>query len=239
MSASDGSGNGGPGTVPVVILGPTSLPLRETNFFVLGKLLTSMWKCNSRLYKLLPWELSCKRMVVFSVNLRHSSQSRKYKTLNSCCYTDFTGYVVYTTKHLPNFRVSLIWLFWVKFSSVLPRFSSVTELLLEIQENRWLVGNLFYDAFSVARLYGVDDKAISEWWWIGKDLVGSGRGLILRYYPCIRLEWLRKTRTTSIRIAGSRGREFEPGISRIRSRSWLNKSVLYHFLISYIAVSFY
>jgi hypothetical protein len=30
-------------------------------------------------------------------------------------------------------------------------------------------------------------------WRIGYDLVGSGRGLILRYYPDIRLEGLRKT----------------------------------------------
>jgi hypothetical protein len=29
-------------------------------------------------------------------------------------------------------------------------------------------------------------------WWIGKDMEGSGRGLILRYYPCICLEGLRK-----------------------------------------------
>jgi hypothetical protein len=34
---------------------------------------------------------------------------------------------------------------------------------------------------------------ISEWWWIGKDLVGSGSGLILRYYSGICLEGLRKT----------------------------------------------
>jgi hypothetical protein len=34
---------------------------------------------------------------------------------------------------------------------------------------------------------------ISKWWWIEEDLVGSGRCLILRYYPGIRLEVLRKT----------------------------------------------
>jgi len=42
-------------------------------------------------------------------------------------------------------------------------------------------------------------------------LVGSGRGLILRYYPGIRLEGLRKTTKTSIRIAGRRGRDLNPG----------------------------
>jgi hypothetical protein len=35
---------------------------------------------------------------------------------------------------------------------------------------------------------------ISEWWWIVKHLVGSGHGLILRYYPSISLEGLRKPR---------------------------------------------
>jgi hypothetical protein len=35
-------------------------------------------------------------------------------------------------------------------------------------------------------------KGISEWW-LGKDSEGSGNGLILRYYPSICLEGLRKT----------------------------------------------
>jgi len=34
---------------------------------------------------------------------------------------------------------------------------------------------------------------------------------ILRYYPGIRLEGLRKTTKTSIRIAGRRGRDSNPG----------------------------
>jgi hypothetical protein len=49
-----------------------------------------------------------------------------------------------------------------------------------------LVGSLFNDAFSVTRIYSVGVR-IREWWWIGKDLVGCGRGLMLRYYPGIRL----------------------------------------------------
>jgi hypothetical protein len=32
---------------------------------------------------------------------------------------------------------------------------------------------------------------MSEWWWIGNDLVGSGRGLILRNYLGIRVDGLR------------------------------------------------
>jgi hypothetical protein len=35
---------------------------------------------------------------------------------------------------------------------------------------------------------------LSEWWWIGKYLLGSGSGLILRYCPGIRLEGLRKSK---------------------------------------------
>jgi hypothetical protein len=42
-------------------------------------------------------------------------------------------------------------------------------------------------------------------------LVGSGRGIILKYYPGIRLEGLRITTKTSIRIAGRRGRDLNPG----------------------------
>jgi hypothetical protein len=51
---------------------------------------------------------------------------------------------------------------------------------------------------------------ISERWWIGKDLVGSGRGIILRHYPGIRLDGLRKTTNSSITITSCRGRESNP-----------------------------
>jgi hypothetical protein len=43
-----------------------------------------------------------------------------------------------------------------------------------------------------------------------QGLIGSGRGLILRYYVGIRLEGLRKPTYTSTRIAGRRGRESNP-----------------------------
>jgi hypothetical protein len=52
---------------------------------------------------------------------------------------------------------------------------------------------LFYDASSITRLYIVDDMVISEWWWIVNDFVESGRGLIVMYYPGIRVDGLRKT----------------------------------------------
>jgi hypothetical protein len=39
---------------------------------------------------------------------------------------------------------------------------------------------------------------------------GSGSGLILRYYPSIRLDELRNTMKTAIRIVSDRGRDFKP-----------------------------
>jgi hypothetical protein len=72
--------------------------------------------------------------------------------------------------------------------------------------------------FSVTRLYSVDDRMISGWW-IGKDVVGSGRGLILRYYTGIFLEGLRKIKKTASQDGRSLWPTFEPGTSRVRSRS--------------------
>jgi hypothetical protein len=73
------------------------------------------------------------------------------------------------------------------------------------------VGSFFYGAFSVTRLCSVNDRVISEWWWIGKDLVGSDRSLILRYYPGIRLEGLRKTTKILNQDSLSPGRDLNPG----------------------------
>jgi hypothetical protein len=56
----------------------------------------------------------------------------------------------------------------------------------------WLVV-YFTTLFSATRLYSVDNRVTRKWWWIEKDLVGSGRGLTLRYYPGIFLHGLRKT----------------------------------------------
>jgi hypothetical protein len=78
-----------------------------------------------------------------------------------------------------------------------------------------LVGSLIYDGFSVTRLYSVDDRVISKLL-IGKDFAGSGRGLILRYYPSIRLEGQRKI---TKKLSRSSGPKFEPRTSQIRSRS--------------------
>jgi hypothetical protein len=73
-------------------------------------------------------------------------------------------------------------------------------------------------AFSATRLYSVGDRVKSERW-IGKDLVANGRGLILRYYPCIRLEVLRETTKHLSQHSLSPGPRFEPETSLIGSRN--------------------
>jgi hypothetical protein len=52
--------------------------------------------------------------------------------------------------------------------------------------------------------------------WLG--FVESGRGVILRYYPGIRLEGLRKITKNLSQASRSPGPRFEAGTSRIRSR---------------------
>jgi hypothetical protein len=84
----------------------------------------------------------------------------------------------------------------------------VREIKLRIMKwAGYAVCSLFNDAFSVTRLYSADDR-ISEWWWIGKDLVGSSRGLILRCYPRINLEEQRSYKKNSVR---SLDRDLNPG----------------------------
>jgi hypothetical protein len=55
-------------------------------------------------------------------------------------------------------------------------------------------------------------------------LVGSGRGIILRYYPSIRLEGLRKATENVSKDSRSPGPKFEPENFLIRSRS-VNHSI--------------
>jgi hypothetical protein len=59
---------------------------------------------------------------------------------------------------------------------------------------------------------------ISECLWIVVNLAVSGRGLILRYYPSIRLEGLRKPTKNKLKqpVAGAENRNWEPWI---RSKS--------------------
>jgi hypothetical protein len=82
----------------------------------------------------------------------------------------------------------------------------------------WLVVYLTA-LFSVTRLYSIDDRMISEWLWVGKALVGSGHGLILRYYPGIRLEGLRKTTRNLNQGSQSTGLRIKLGTSRMWNRS--------------------
>jgi hypothetical protein len=79
------------------------------------------------------------------------------------------------------------------------------------ETHRDVAGSLFHYAVSITRPYSVDGRVIIEWWWIGKDLLGTGCGLILRYYLCIHWRDWGKQRKTSIGVAGRRGRESNPG----------------------------
>jgi hypothetical protein len=58
---------------------------------------------------------------------------------------------------------------------------------------------------------------VTEWRWIGKDLAGSSRGLILRYYPGIHLEGLRKTTKNLNQGGRSPGTRITLGTSRTHS----------------------
>jgi hypothetical protein len=75
---------------------------------------------------------------------------------------------------------------------------------------------------------------ISERWWIAKDLAGSSCGLILRYYPGIRLEGLGKiTKNLAIRIASRWGLELNPGppekeVGVLTIRPWHNGGPCLH-----------
>jgi hypothetical protein len=86
------------------------------------------------------------------------------------------------------------------------------------QKNRfpcgWVIVLYFTTLFSVTRLYNADDRMISEWWWIGKDLVEISSGLILRYYPDIRWSDWGKSRKIN-QVTRSPGLGFEPRTSRI------------------------
>jgi hypothetical protein len=53
---------------------------------------------------------------------------------------------------------------------------------------------------------------------MGKDFVGNGRGLILRYYADIRLEGLRKITRNLVSIAGDRGRNSNPEPPEYKAR---------------------
>jgi hypothetical protein len=83
--------------------------------------------------------------------------------------------------------------------------------------------------FSVSSLYSVDDR-ISERRWIGKDLVGSDRSIILRFYCGIGLNGLRKTTKNLDENSRSPGQRIEPGIFRLRSRRVNHSSITLAFL---------
>jgi hypothetical protein len=53
-----------------------------------------------------------------------------------------------------------------------------------------------------------NERLISEWW-IGKAVEGTGRGLIVRYYPSLRLEKVTKNLSQNSQFPG---RDLNPGL---------------------------
>jgi hypothetical protein len=74
-----------------------------------------------------------------------------------------------------------------------PGFITITHPNWSVADR--YIASLYYEASMI--------WVISEWW-IQRDLVASGRGLILKKYLWIRLEGLRKTTKTSLSIASRR-----------------------------------
>jgi hypothetical protein len=64
--------------------------------------------------------------------------------------------------------------------------------------------------FQWLTLHSTEWRAISEWW-IGKNVEGSGSGLILRYYPCICLNGAKKTTRNLSQDRQSPGRDMNLG----------------------------
>jgi hypothetical protein len=60
-------------------------------------------------------------------------------------------------------------------------------------------------------LYKIEWKGGTHEWWIGKDLEGIGRGLILRHYSGIYLQGLKKITNTLSQDSLFPGRDFKPG----------------------------
>jgi hypothetical protein len=87
------------------------------------------------------------------------------------------------------------------------------------------VYSLFNDAFSMAQTtYTASDEGMISEWWIGKDVEGTGHGLILTYYPGICLEGLRKPTKNRSQDSWSPGWDLNPEPSKYKgvltTRPW-------------------
>jgi hypothetical protein len=80
---------------------------------------------------------------------------------------------------------------------------------------------LFYGAFSETKTRSIQG-GMKGWQvlWIGKDLEGSGCGLILRHSPGIRLERLRKTTKTSVRMGSPRAEMWTWALPTTKQECW-------------------
>jgi hypothetical protein len=90
--------------------------------------------------------------------------------------------------------------------------------------------------------YIASSKMVISEWWIEKDLEGSGRGLILRYCPWIRLEGLKKTTKPLRQDSRIPNRdlnlgppEYEAGVLLIRPRR--SVLLLYSIIISILLIN--
>jgi hypothetical protein len=94
----------------------------------------------------------------------------------------------------------------------------------------YFIYTLLNDAFSVTQMLyciGWNEMMMGEWW-IWKDIQGSGRGLILRFYPSICLEGMRKTTKNLSQDIRSPGWYFNPGLPEYEAgvlTNWSRRSV--------------
>jgi hypothetical protein len=127
--------------------------------------------------------------------------------------------------HFVKFQVisQQIWYNWRRKHSCLPRIVAKRNKLGEMIElvSEWNILLLFVvyltTVFQYLKLYGVEETVMRKWW-IGYYLEGSGRALILRYYPGSHLEGPRKTTKNVIQDIRSPG----PGLNP-RPLEWSTK----------------
>jgi hypothetical protein len=106
--------------------------------------------------------------------------------------------------------------------------------------------HLFYDDFSVTWPYIVGNRTISEWRWIGKDLLGSGRGPIFKVLSLHSIGGNEENHDKPVRLAGRGSRksnpehpEYEVGVLTTGSRrlvvpsEWLLCNPVEHIEVSY------
>jgi hypothetical protein len=90
-------------------------------------------------------------------------------------------------------------------------FFHISTVPIFILKYHNFICRLFKDAFSKTNSIQCRTKSMISEWRIGKDLKRSGRGLMLRCYPGIRLERLRTTMKNLSQGSRSPCRDLKPG----------------------------